>query len=98
MTAEVEILVSELDNVLSVPVDAIVQYDDKYHVAVKKPDGVIEFREVELGMSNGHVVQVKKGIENGDVVVSKPLDLLTDKQKRQAGTLPTQPAARPRSK
>ena len=39
MTAEVEILVSELDNVLSVPVEAVVHYDDKDHVAVKKPDG-----------------------------------------------------------
>src|SRR3954470_2239738 len=49
MTAEVEILVTELDNVLSVPIQALLLFDDKTHVAVKKPDGGIEWREVTLG-------------------------------------------------
>ena len=39
MTAQVEIMVSELDNVISVPVAAVVQYNGKDHLAVKKADG-----------------------------------------------------------
>ena len=92
MTAQVEIIVSELDNVLSVPVEAIVQYDDKYHVAVKKTDGVIEWREVTLGMSNQKFVEVKQGIKSGDLVVAKPLDLLNDKRKSEIGGNPVQPS------
>src|SRR6185437_9264746 len=37
MTAQVEILVTELDNVLSVPVQAVLEYKDENHVAVKGP-------------------------------------------------------------
>ena len=95
MTAQVEILVAERDDVLSVPVEAIVQFDNKYHVAVKKPDGVIELREVELGLSNEKFVEVKQGIKSGDLVVTKPLDLLNDKRKGQIGGNPAQPTARP---
>jgi HlyD family secretion protein len=95
MTARVEILVSELDNVLSVPVEAIVRYDDKDHVAVKKSDGGIDWREVTLGLSNGKFVEIKQGINSGDVVIGKPLDFLSEHQKREMRLVPTQPAAKP---
>jgi HlyD family secretion protein len=96
MTAQVEILNSELDNVLSVPVEAVVRYDDKDHVAVKKPDGQIEWREVTLGLSNGELVEVKQGIKTGDQVVVKPLALLSEQQKAEMRGSPTPPAARPK--
>ena len=38
MSAQVEILVTELDNVLSVPVQAIIEFKGKDHVAVKTAD------------------------------------------------------------
>ena len=94
MTAGVEILVSELDNVLSVPVGAVVRYEDKDHVAVKKADGGIEWREVTLGLSNDQVVEVKQGIKAGEQVAVKPLDLLTEQQKRDLVKSPTPPAAK----
>ena len=94
MTASVEIHVAERDNVLSVPVEAIVRYDGKDHLAVKKADGVFEWREVSLGMSNEVIVEVKQGIEPGEQVAIKPLDLLTEQQKRKLRSSPTPPAAR----
>src|SRR6185437_6856729 len=39
MTAQVEILVTQLDNILSVPVQAVLEYKDENHVAVKGPSG-----------------------------------------------------------
>ncbi len=42
MTARVEILVAEHDNVLSVPVEAIVQHDGKDHIIVMKADGLFD--------------------------------------------------------
>ena len=38
MTAQVEILVDQLDNVLSVPVQAILEYNGKDHVTMKIGD------------------------------------------------------------
>jgi HlyD family secretion protein len=95
MTAQVEILVSELDNVLSVPVEAIVQYDNKDHVAVKKADGSIELRAVTLGLSNGRTVEVKQGIMSGEIVVIKPLTLLNAEQKGTIKNSPAPPATAP---
>jgi HlyD family secretion protein len=95
LTAQVEILVSDLDNVLSVPVEAIVRYDNKDHVAIKKSDGGHEWREVALGQSNDRFVEVKQGIKSEEVVVIKPLPLLGEEQKRMMINSPTAPAARP---
>ena len=87
MTADVEILVSELHNVLCVPVEAVVRYDDKDHVAVKKPDSAIEWREVKLGQSNNQLIEVKQGVNNGELVVVKPHALLNEEQKgKMSGT------------
>ena len=83
LTASVEIHVAERDNVLSVPVEGIVQYDGKDHVAVKKADGAFEWREVTLGMTDERVVELKQGIKPGEQVATKPLDLLTEQQKRK---------------
>ena len=94
MTAQVEILVSELDNVLSVPVEAVVRYDNKDHVAVKKADGTIEWREVTLGLSNDELVEVKQGIKSGEQVAAKP-GPLTEQQKRAMRSSPAS-AQRPR--
>ena len=96
MTAQVEILVSELDNVLSVPVEAVVRYDDKDHVAVKKPDGAIEWQQVRLGQSNDQLVEVTQGIKNGEHVVVKPHVLLSEEQKRKMSGTMNEPGAKPR--
>jgi HlyD family secretion protein len=94
MTAEVEILVSEHDNVISVPVAAIVRYNGKDHAAVKKANSGWEWREVILGVSNDRDVEVKEGLRSGEQVAVKPLDLLTEQQKREMRVLPTPPAAK----
>ena len=95
MTAQVEILVNELDNVLSVPIVALVRYDGKDHVAVKKPDGGFDWREVTLGVSNDTLVEVRQGIQSGEVVALKPLALLSEQEKRKIFGGPTDPAAKP---
>ncbi|MCA1686412.1 MAG: efflux RND transporter periplasmic adaptor subunit, partial [Planctomycetia bacterium] len=91
MTAQVEILVRELDNVLSVPVEAVVRYDGKDHVAVKTPDGAIAWREVTLGLSNDARVEVKGGLKSGETVALEPLPLLSEEQKRKVSQPPSGP-------
>jgi len=93
MNAHVEILIAELDNVLSVPVQAVLHFDDKYQVAVKKPDGGFAWREVTLGVSNDKLVEIKNGIESGEQVALDPRSLLTEKEREKIG-VPTKPDAK----
>ncbi|MFI5457215.1 MAG: sigma-70 family RNA polymerase sigma factor [Isosphaerales bacterium] len=91
MNAHVEILIAELDNVLTVPVQALLHYDGKYQVAVKKTDGGFVWREVTLGLANDKLVEIKKGIERGEPVSLDPRSLLTEKEREKIG-VPTKPA------
>ena len=84
---------------LSVPVQAIVNFDGKYHVAVKKPGGGFEWREVVLGHADEKVVEVKQGLKSGDVVIFEPLALMSEEEKRQKfGPLPKPTKRQPRSR
>ena len=83
MSAQVEMLVTELENVMSVPVPAILAYKGKDHVAVKTGSG-FEWKDVVLGISNDKLIEVKEGIKPGDLVVLSPLSLMTEDEKREA--------------
>ncbi len=71
MTAEVEILVAHLKNVLSVPVAAVVEQRGKYYCWVRKANQV-ERRPLVLGASNDKFIEVKDGLAAGDEVVLNP--------------------------
>jgi HlyD family secretion protein len=96
MTARVDILVAERDNVLSVPVKAVLLFDGKTHVAVKKPDGGFDWREVDIGLADDMVAEIKQGLKSGDAVILEPLALMSEEEKRQtfgSPPRPTKPAA-----
>ena len=88
MIATVEILIAERENVLSVPVQSVVTYESKDHLAVKSPNGGIDWREVTLGLSDGKVVEVKEGLKPGDAVVIEPGPLLSEEQKQKMADSP----------
>ena len=94
MVAHVDFLVPNREDVLSVPLQAIVHYEGKDHVAVRKPGGAIELREVALGKSNDKLVEVTSGLESGDTVILNPLAFISGKEANQKLAAPPQ---RPRS-
>jgi HlyD family secretion protein len=71
MTAVVEILVDRLENVLSVPVQAIVQ-ENKMTWCYVESSGGVERREVELGQTNTILVEVREGLTAGERIVLNP--------------------------
>ena len=93
MTAQVEILVNELDDVLSVPVQAILQFKNKDYVFVKDGDG-FRREEITLGISNDQHVEVKKGLKSGDEVAMTPGALLSDDERREAFSVAAKDAAK----
>jgi HlyD family secretion protein len=77
MTAEVEIFANDLENVLSVPVEAVIHDDGNDRVAIQQSAGRFVWRAVTLGQSNARWVEVKEGILSGDLVATRPLGLLS---------------------
>jgi len=79
MSAEVTIHVDNtLENVLAVPVQAVIggaESGRTRKVFVMTPDGPAE-REVQLGLSNEKMAEVKSGLQAGDQVVVNPKAIL----------------------
>lgn len=79
MTATVDIVVSELTQILLVPNWAI-RFDrstGKAYVNVRQPDGTIQEREIEVGVRGVDKSEVRNGLQDGEqVVVSLERELL----------------------
>lgn len=72
MSAEVEIVIAEHSDVLTVPVAAIVETEEGAFCWKKLPDGGMEKQQLELGDSNDVHTIVLKGINEGDQVILNP--------------------------
>lgn len=84
MTAQVEILVTQLDSVLSIPTLAVLQFKGKDHVFVHRADGTWDRREIKLGISNDKLVEVTEGLNEGEEVALSPVLLMSETEKREA--------------
>jgi multidrug efflux pump subunit AcrA (membrane-fusion protein) len=79
MSADVEILITTLKNVLSVPSQAIVERDGKKQVFVAEGKDVhpgdparVGLRPVEIGETNWSFTQITKGLSSGEYVITTP--------------------------
>ncbi len=75
VTARVELLVTELDNVLAVPVQSVFTKGPKSFVFVGNPQDADPL-EVELGLASDEFVEIKSGLEAGQKVLLAVNDLL----------------------
>jgi multidrug efflux pump subunit AcrA (membrane-fusion protein) len=78
MTAEAEILVAELKNVIALPVAAVAEKGGQNFCCVKN-GSTLERRSVVLGMGNDKFIEIKSGVDVGEVVVLNPRAALGDK-------------------
>jgi HlyD family secretion protein len=67
MTAEVKILVNQLDDVLLVPVQAVTESEGQHCIYVKNGSG-FERRPIKVGENNDKFVEIKSGLEAGEQV------------------------------
>jgi RND family efflux transporter MFP subunit len=69
MTAEVDIVKNKIENVLIIPTHLVMENQEGLFVLVLEADNTLE-RKVELGVLDGRGnVEVKKGLNEGDLVV-----------------------------
>lgn len=71
MSAEVEVIIARHENVLTIPVAAIVELDDSHYCWVKTARGTVR-RPLVLGDSNDVFTVVEQGLKEGDEVVLNP--------------------------
>ena len=76
-TAEVEIRIAELHDVIAVPVAAVVEQGGAYYCGVREGEAVVR-RQVTTGQSNEKLTEITSGLTPGDVVVLAPRATLGD--------------------
>jgi macrolide-specific efflux system membrane fusion protein len=69
MTAQVHVVVEEANNVVAVPVAALTGREGEQTVRVVEKDGDIVEREVEVGVTNNFLAEIRDGLEAGDRVL-----------------------------
>ncbi|WP_337176708.1 efflux RND transporter periplasmic adaptor subunit [Paludisphaera sp.] len=84
MAAKVEILASEAQGVLAVPMRAVLQARGESFVYVGGADGAMLRRGVRLGGANEEMIEVVEGLGEGEVVSLDPMAVMTEDEKRQA--------------
>lgn len=72
MTAQVAIQVQHIDRAVQVPLQAVIQRDDRFFTIVTNDDGTIAAQEITLGLSNETSVVVEDGLQVGQKVVLAP--------------------------
>jgi RND family efflux transporter MFP subunit len=71
MSADVEVIVSRRENVLSVPSQAIIEKNEgRYLYLAQKGRAVL--RQVKTGKFNWNYTEVTEGIQEGEIVISNP--------------------------
>ena len=82
MTSVVEIHVDRATDIVSVPVQAIVQVGKKTWCYVDEGNRVTQ-QDVELGRSNDKFVELVSGVEAGQLVVLNPMAIFSKQQKEE---------------
>jgi multidrug efflux pump subunit AcrA (membrane-fusion protein) len=71
MDCTAEIIVEHHKEATYIPIQAVLFVDGKHTVYVEK-DGLLEPREVEIGIDNNSLVVIKSGLEVGEIVTLVP--------------------------
>lgn len=91
MNAKVDVIVDELDDVLSVPVQSIEVENDR-HFCYVNAGGKLERREITTGVFNDEFIEVRKGLDAGEsVALALPQRSLLDDQQKSPEPEPHTP-------
>jgi HlyD family secretion protein len=90
MSAEVEVIIARYEDVVSIPVAAVLETSSATLCWVKTPAGV-ERRVIELGDSNDVFIVVKAGLKVGDQVVLNPVGFVDEAQEEALKSIDESP-------
>jgi hypothetical protein len=79
MSVAVEVFLARYNDVLKIPVAAVIQQGDEFLCWVETDNGVVK-RSLRLGGSNEQFIVVENGLLVGEQVVLNPLDFIDEAQ------------------
>ncbi|MCD6217377.1 efflux RND transporter periplasmic adaptor subunit [bacterium] len=82
MTADVEILMAEVQDALTIPIGAVSREEGKPTVSVIKDDGSTEIRNVEVGITDGEIIEIVRGLQEGETVAINEMEYESAWRKR----------------
>jgi len=80
MSADVEVIIDRHENVLTIPVTAVLQTAEGTFCWVKTSDGATQRHALQLGDTDGQSAVVEAGLQEGDEVWLDPLTAITEAQ------------------
>ncbi|MBE3115533.1 MAG: efflux RND transporter periplasmic adaptor subunit [Actinobacteria bacterium] len=72
LSASLTITTSGVEDVLFVPIQSVYEEDGKSYVDLVAEDGSIEKREVTTGTFNYDFIEIKSGLNKGDIILTSP--------------------------
>lgn len=90
LTAETEVLIADLPNVIAVPVSCVVEQSGKYLAWVVTGPNKIEKRTLLVGMTNQKLIEVSDGLREGDVVLLNPRAIVEEARKEEPRAAPSE--------
>lgn len=85
MSATTEIITDVENDVMRIPLQAIVTKEEKKGV-YRIEKGKVKFVETETGISGGRWIEIEEGLEKGDLIVTGPLKVLMKLNENQEVT------------
>lgn len=79
MSAIVDIVLAKYDNVLTVPVAAIVEGSDGYYCWTENPKGPVK-HSIKIGDTNDEFTVITDGLDEGDEVILSPMTVVEEAQ------------------
>jgi len=76
LNGQIAVTSGQVANVLTLPVTAVSGGADRGEVSVVRDNGTVAIRQVGLGVSDGAIVEITNGIEEGARVLASPPPLL----------------------
>lgn len=69
MTAEVQIFVEQLDNVLQIPIQGLYEHGNKMYSLIREGEKQFRTTEVKIGATNDTMATITEGLNAGEIVV-----------------------------
>ncbi|MEM7011511.1 MAG: HlyD family efflux transporter periplasmic adaptor subunit [Verrucomicrobiota bacterium] len=94
MSAEVKVLVNQLEDAIQVPIHAVIERSERFFCAVPN-GGEFETREIQVGPLNEDSIVVTEGLEIGESVVLRfpELEAMLDLPETDAEKIEAEPSA-----
>jgi len=71
MSADIEIITGRVDNALVVPSQTVIEREQRHFVYVVEA-GRARLREIEIGLFNWNLTEIKAGLKEGEIVIFTP--------------------------